>query len=195
MLHFGELEPGDPQMRDRLQSSLAALTGRAASASAIQDAGAKLSEERTVKLPQVHNWGGAYKSAEFVVALAPGVVDAKFVSGAQELKPASAALGALKSSFPFPDDHRARVVRRGVLSCSAISKGCIFVFYPANVMRPPVIVLPREQPWTHLSRVYRTSTIAGYRLAAESVRLQASVFPVGTLVPLCQRCGTLTAQE
>lgn len=101
MLHFGELEPGDPQMRDRLQSSLAALTGRAASASAIQDAGAKLSEERTVKLPQVHNWGGGYKSAEFVVALAPGVVDAKFVSGAQELKPASAALGALKSSFPF----------------------------------------------------------------------------------------------
>lgn len=138
---------GDPQMRDRLQSSVAALSRREASASAIQDAGAELSEERTFKLPQIHNWGGGYKSAEFVVALAkePSAVDAKFVSGAAELKSASAALGALKSSFPFPDDSRARVLRRGVLSCSEISKGCVFVFYPANVAGPPLVALPTEQ--------------------------------------------------
>jgi len=138
---------GDPQMRDRLQSSVAALSGRAASASAIQDVGAELGEERTFKLPQVHDWGGGYKSAEFVVALAkqPGAVDAKFVSGATELKSASAALGALKASFPFPDDSHARVVRRGVLSCSSISKGCVFVFYPSNVAGPPPVALPTEQ--------------------------------------------------
>jgi tetratricopeptide (TPR) repeat protein len=137
---------GDPQMRDRLKSSLAALSGRAASASALQDAGAELSEERTFKLPQVHDWGGGYKSAEFVVALAkePGAVDAKFLSGAQELKSTSAALSVLKSSFPFPDDSHARVVRRGVVSCSEVSKGCVFVFYPASVITRP-LSLPTEQ--------------------------------------------------
>ena len=135
---------GDPQMRDRLQSSVTALWGKEASASAMQDAGAELSEERTFKLPQVHNWGGGYKSAEFVVALAkePSAADAKFVSGA---KGASSALSALKSSFPFPDDSHARVVRRGVLSCFEISKGCVFVFYPADVAGPPLVGLPTEQ--------------------------------------------------
>jgi hypothetical protein len=135
---------GDPQLRDRLKSSVAALSGGAAITSAIKDAGAELSDERTFKVPQIHDWGGGYKSAEFVIALAkdPGVVDTKFLSGAQELKSASAALSAPKSSFPFPDDSEARVVRRGVLSCSEFSKGCVFVFYPADVAARPLLGIP-----------------------------------------------------
>jgi tetratricopeptide (TPR) repeat protein len=138
---------GDPQLRDRLKSSVAALSGGATSTSAIKDAGAELSDERTFKVPQIHDWGGGYKSAEFVIALAkePGVVGTKFLSGAQELKSASAALSALKSSFPFPDDHEARVVRRGVLSCSEFSKGCVFVFYPADVAARPLLGIPLDQ--------------------------------------------------
>jgi tetratricopeptide (TPR) repeat protein len=138
---------GDPQLRDRLKSSVAALSGGAASTSAIKDAGAELSDERTFKVSQIHDWGGGYKSAEFVIALAkePGVVDTKFLSGAQELKSASAALSALKSSFPFPDDSEARVVRRGVLSCSEFSKGCVFVFYPADVAARPLLGIPLDQ--------------------------------------------------
>jgi tetratricopeptide (TPR) repeat protein len=138
---------GDPQMRDRLKSSVAALSDGATGTSMAKDAGTELSDERTFKLPQIHDWGGGYKSAEFVVVLTkgPGAVDAKFLSGAQELKSASAALGALKSSFPFPDDSHARVVRRGVLSCSEFSKGCIFVFYPADVMARPLVEIPLAQ--------------------------------------------------
>jgi tetratricopeptide (TPR) repeat protein len=138
---------GDPQMRDRLQSSVASLTGGTNSSSVVKDPGAELSEERTYKLPQIRDWGGGYKSAEFVIALTkePGVADTKFLSGAQELRSASAALGALKSGFPFPDDSHARVVRRGVLSCSEVSKGCVFVFYPANAIAQPSVGIPLDQ--------------------------------------------------
>jgi len=137
---------GDPQMRDRLKSSVAALSG-GANSSLVKDAGAELSDERTYKLPQVRDWGGGYKSAEFVIALTkePGVADAKFLSGAHELQSASTALGALKSGFPFPDDSHARVVRRGVLSCSEISKGCVFVFYPSNAVAQPSVGIPLDQ--------------------------------------------------
>jgi tetratricopeptide (TPR) repeat protein/transglutaminase-like putative cysteine protease len=138
---------GDPQMRDRLQSSVAALSGGANSSSVVKDAGAELSDERTYKLPQIRDWGGGYKSAEFVIALTrePGVADTKFLTGAQELRSASAAFGALESGFPFPDDSHARVVRRGVLSCSEVSKGCVFVFYPANAIAQPSVGIPLDQ--------------------------------------------------
>ena len=137
---------GDPQMRDRLKSSVAALSSEANGSSA-KDAGVELSDERTYKLPQIHNWGGGYKSAEFVIVLTkePSVADTKFLSGAQELQSASAALGALKSGFPFPDDSHARVLRRGILSCSEISKGCVFVFYPPDAIAQPVVGMPLDQ--------------------------------------------------
>jgi tetratricopeptide (TPR) repeat protein len=138
---------GDPQMRDRLKSSVAALSSGANSSSVVKDAGVELSDERTYKLPQIRDWGGGYKSAEFVVALTkePGVADTKFLSGAQELQSVSAALGALKSGFPFPDDSHARVVRRGILSCSEVSKGCVFVFYPADAIAQPSVGIPLDQ--------------------------------------------------
>jgi len=138
---------GDPQMRDRLKSSVAALSGGANGSSAVKDAGAELSDERTYKLPQIRDWGGGYKSAEFVIALTKesGVADTKFLSGAQELRSASAALGSLKSGFPFPDDSHARVLRRGVMSCSEVSKGCVFVFYPANAITQPSAGIPLDQ--------------------------------------------------
>jgi tetratricopeptide (TPR) repeat protein len=129
---------GDPQMRERLKSSVATLS-KATGSSVMNDAGVELSEARTYKLPQIRDWGGGYKSAEFVIALTKesGVADTKLLSGAQELRTASAALGALKSNFPFPDDSHARIVRRGVLSCSELAKGCVFVFIP-DLAQPPV---------------------------------------------------------
>jgi tetratricopeptide (TPR) repeat protein len=138
---------GDQQMRERLKSSVASLSRGSAGVSAVGDAGAELSEERTFKVPQIHDWGGGYKSAEFVIALAKEstAADARFLSGAPELKSAAAALASLKSSFPFPDDSHARVVRRGVLSCSEVSKGCVFVFYPADVVARPLVGIPLDQ--------------------------------------------------
>jgi tetratricopeptide (TPR) repeat protein/transglutaminase-like putative cysteine protease len=135
---------GDPQMRDRLKSSVAALSSAANGSTPLKDAGVELSEERTYKVPQIHDWGGGYKSAEFVIALTKesGLADTKFLSGAQELRSASAALGALKSGFPFPDDSHARVLRRGVLSCSELSKGCVFVLYPADAIAQASVGIP-----------------------------------------------------
>jgi len=60
---------GNPQMRDRLKASVAALSSGANGSSVVKDAGAELSDERTYKLPQIRDWGGGYKSAEFVIAL------------------------------------------------------------------------------------------------------------------------------
>jgi hypothetical protein len=138
---------GDPQTRDRLKSSLAALTTGANSSSVMKDAVIELSEERTFKLPQIRGWGGGHKSAEFVIAPTKqeGVADTKFLSGAQELRSASTALGALKSTVPFPDDSHARIVRHGVLSCSELAKGCIFVFYPPDAIGQPLLGIPLDQ--------------------------------------------------
>jgi hypothetical protein len=138
---------GDPQMRDRIKSSVAALSSGANGSSMAKDAGVEISDERTYKVPQIRDWGGGYKSAEFVIALRKesGVADTKFLSGAQELRSASAALGTLKSGFPFPDDSNARVLRRGVLSCSEVSKGCVFVLYPANAIAQPSVGIPLDQ--------------------------------------------------
>jgi tetratricopeptide (TPR) repeat protein len=138
---------GDPQMRERLKSSVAALSSGAKGSSVEKDASFELSDERTYKLPQIRDWGGGYKSAEFVIALTKesGVADTKFLSGAQELRGASTALGALKSGFPFPDDSHARVVRRGVLSCSEVAKACVFVFYPADAIAQPSVGIPLDQ--------------------------------------------------
>ena len=138
---------GDPQMRDRLKSAVARVSSGANGTSMVKDAGSELSDARTFKLPQIRNWGGGYKSAEFVIALTkePGVADTKFLSGAQELQSAAAALGALRSGFPFPNDSHARVVRRGVLSCSEVLKGCFFVFYPAETIAQPSVGIPLDQ--------------------------------------------------
>jgi tetratricopeptide (TPR) repeat protein len=138
---------GDPQMRDRLMSSIAALSSGANGSLVMKDAGTELSEERTYRFPQIHDWGGGHKSAEFVVVLTneSGVAETKFLSGAPELRSASTALGALKSSFPFPDDSRARIVRHGLLSCSELAKGCVFVFYPPGAIAQPFVSIPLNQ--------------------------------------------------
>jgi tetratricopeptide (TPR) repeat protein len=137
----------DPQMRNRLKSSIVALSNEAKVTSAIKDSSVELSEERTVKLPGIRSWGGGNKSAEFVVAFTKesGVEETKFVSGAQELRNASPALTALKSSLPFPDESLGRIVRRGVLSCSVLAKGCVFVFYWASSLTPAVFSIPSVQ--------------------------------------------------
>lgn len=99
-----------------------------------------------LKLPQIRDWGGGHKSAEFAIVLAKetGVAETRFLSGAQELRSASSALGALKSIVPFPDDSHARIVRHGLLSCSELAKG-VFVFYPADAILQPLVGIPSAQ--------------------------------------------------
>jgi tetratricopeptide (TPR) repeat protein len=103
---------------------------------------------RTTKLARVVP-GTA--SAEFFVLLAadgktPGftVRDAKFASGSAKLKSSGKALLAMNPKHPAPSGSPARMVRRGVLSCSPYS-GCLFLMLdPSTVHVEDAMNVKRE---------------------------------------------------
>jgi len=63
-------------------------------------------------------------SAEFFIALTPGpkVAEVRFASGSEKLKPLASSLKIIRFKMDFPDEGDARVVRRGILSCTAGEK-------------------------------------------------------------------------
>jgi hypothetical protein len=93
---------------------------------------------RTIALPKMDIPGGGYKSAEFVISFInrSKVEEVRFLSGAEELRSATAKVAAGKFNVPFPDDAPTRILRRGVLSCSQLMKGCTFVLYPVEFFAP-----------------------------------------------------------
>ena len=116
----------EPETRGRL----AALVGGDAKVDAVvakhQD---ELQSARTIKLGKVAT---VTASADFFVLLAPGgsgaaVEAVKFVSGDDKLKAFSEALRTAKFQAAFPDDKPAKILRRGVLSCSTTTGECAFV--------------------------------------------------------------------
>jgi Tfp pilus assembly protein PilF len=92
--------------------------------------GEELTNMRTVKLARVVP-GSA--SAEFFLLFAPGpkVQDVEFVSGSDQLKPATKVLTATAFQVPFPKDSSARILRRAFLMCSEES-GCSVTLYPID---------------------------------------------------------------
>jgi tetratricopeptide (TPR) repeat protein len=100
---------------------------------ALYTAGADLSAMRTTKLPRLV---AGEATAEFYVIFAPGskVEDTKFISGSPQLKTADHALQSAKFDIPFPDDSKARIVRRGILSCYPAS-GCSFVLFMIDTVK------------------------------------------------------------
>jgi tetratricopeptide (TPR) repeat protein len=95
-----------------------------------------LSSMRTITLPQMESMGAGYKSAEFAIAFMNGskVVEVRFLSGAEELRSASARIATSKFDVRFPDAAPTRIIRRGVLSCSPSTKKCTLVLYPVEVL-------------------------------------------------------------
>jgi TonB family protein len=80
-------------------------------------AGQELGELRTIKVPDLADRTG---SAEFFLLLSPqGIQDTRFISGIDALSQAGEAIKAAKYEFAFPDSGPEKIVRRGVLSCSA----------------------------------------------------------------------------
>ena len=102
----------------------------------------ELVQQRIVKLGKLLK---ASANAEFFVLFAPGsasaagvstkVEDLKFVSGDEQLRPLAAALRSARYPVLFPDDTPTRLVRRGVLSCSALTSECVFVLYQADAVQ------------------------------------------------------------
>jgi hypothetical protein len=66
------------------------------------------------------------------VLFSPGKIeDAQFISGADSLKEARDALMKARFDVPFPDGSSAKIVRRGILSCSSYTTpNCQFTFIP-----------------------------------------------------------------
>lgn len=97
--------------------------------------GEELQKLRTTDIPGLTNRKG---SAEFFVLFSAGKVeDAQFITGEETLKDARNPLMKAPFNVPFPDDGPEKIVRRGVLSCSAYTvPNCRFVFFlPADTKR------------------------------------------------------------
>jgi tetratricopeptide (TPR) repeat protein/transglutaminase-like putative cysteine protease len=104
------------------------LTGKKATSASML--GGELSNMRTVRLPATahHKMGNAM----FDLVFSPGKLEeVKYVSGDEVLKPMADLLKAAKFNVEFPDENPTRLVRRGMLACSAIS-GCNFVLLPPD---------------------------------------------------------------
>jgi Flp pilus assembly protein TadD len=103
-----------------------------------QGDGDALSALRTISIPKMDDFGGGYKSAEFAISLTKGrtLEEVKFLTGAEELRTATANVAAGKFDEEFPDDAPTQILRRGILSCSQLMKGCTLVLYPVEASQP-----------------------------------------------------------
>jgi tetratricopeptide (TPR) repeat protein len=105
--------------------------------------GMELSELRSVHVSVNVDLHGEAKNATFAIALENGHAgaQAQFLSGDEELRPAEKALANAKFDQPFPDEVPARILRRGILSCSIYTKTCMFVLFPPEFSS---IIVPRS---------------------------------------------------
>ena len=89
---------------------------------------------RRVKLGKLSAKTG---SAEFWLLFGAGskLERAKFISGEEALRTLGPALQSARVNAAFPDDHPAKLLRRGVLVCEGMNLGCDFTFYPPNDVR------------------------------------------------------------
>jgi tetratricopeptide (TPR) repeat protein len=130
--------PGDPATHQKLSdgmtrlrpflTSTSGLSGASRSAHSV-DGGVALSDMRDLQVPFRTKLQANFVTGNFLISVSNGSKgnDAVFLSGAEELRGAIAALAALKYPQSFPDDTPTRVIRKAVLSCSIYSKNCTLV--------------------------------------------------------------------
>lgn len=97
------------------------------------DGSGELSQARTFPVSGLQSDTGA---AEFFLLLGSGgkVEDAKFISGADELKDAGKSLTSINFNVSMPDSGPERLVRRGFLICRPTTH-CMFVLQPPSYVR------------------------------------------------------------
>jgi tetratricopeptide (TPR) repeat protein len=119
-LSAGTLTP-DPSGTDAIRDRLDKLNARGYFASS-KDAGEELGKLRSLSVPKVSKEEG---SADFFVLLSAGKVeDVQFIHGDEQLRPAADAIKKVSFAEEFPKDSAARLVRRGILFCSSVTKDC-----------------------------------------------------------------------
>ncbi len=121
-----------PETRDRL----AALPGGANVDAVVAKYKDDLLQARTIDLGKVGKETG---SAEFFVLLSRGsksnatVEAVKFVSGDEKLKVFADALRTAEYKLAFPDDTPVKILRRGILTCSATGNCSFVLILPDDV--------------------------------------------------------------
>jgi tetratricopeptide (TPR) repeat protein/transglutaminase-like putative cysteine protease len=125
-LSLSALRP-TPETRDRLASLTGGDTNVDAAVAKYKD---DLQQLRTIDLGKVAKETG---TADFFVLLSRGkgsdatVEAVKFASGDEKLKLFTDALRTAEYRLAFPDDTPVKILRRGILSCSATTGTCTFV--------------------------------------------------------------------
>ena len=129
----------------RLRPFLKAPAGRLGRPGA-PDGGMALSDMRSLNILFHTKLKGNSRSAHFVISIINGsrIDNVVFVSGAEELRNAIAAIAATKFSQLSPDDTPIRILRKATFSCSIYTKDCFLVLMPVTdaVVPDPVIVSP-----------------------------------------------------
>jgi tetratricopeptide (TPR) repeat protein len=123
----------NPESMKETEARLEHLGGATNSASFRTNANEELNKMRTVKLERVTPEPA---TAEFLIIFGAGsnVEEVKYVSGSEKLKAGEKVLSGAAFHLPFPDDGPTKLLRRGILNCSAVS-GCSFVLYPPGSVR------------------------------------------------------------
>jgi TonB family protein len=91
----------------------------------------ELPARRTIKFK---NPGNLKANAEFWVLFVTGekVADVRFISGDETMRPLADAIRSAKFPAMFPDATDAKLLRRGILSCSHLITECTFVLLPVE---------------------------------------------------------------
>jgi tetratricopeptide (TPR) repeat protein len=94
----------------------------------------ELAQRRTSKLKRVLLQS---VTAEFWVLLSSGskLPEVRFISGGEKLKSFANDIQSISFATPFPNDDDTRIIRRGILSCSAVTRECQFVLIPVELVR------------------------------------------------------------
>ena len=91
----------------------------------------ELTSMRTVRLPTITKTD-AYADFDILLAVSGKIEKANFLRGSDVLRSAGKTLENAQFKEPFPPTSTARLVRKGILSCSSYT-GCNFVFFPLSV--------------------------------------------------------------
>ncbi len=148
--------PPDKATREKLSEEMTRLrpflvkgagssgTGRAHSV----DGAVALADMRDLKVTFRTKLHSDFVNATFLISVTNGNKrnEAVFLSGAKELRGAVAALTATKFPQSFPDETPARVIRKGILSCSTYSTNCTFVLMLPTDASVPMSVPVVPQP-------------------------------------------------
>jgi tetratricopeptide (TPR) repeat protein len=96
----------------------------------------ELSRLRTIQLPVISKQRA---TAEFYVLFTQGVPipEIRFISGSDALRGADKVLSGAKFNIFFPDNHPAKLLRRGILSCEPAANRCDFVLLTPDMVRHP----------------------------------------------------------